>query len=79
MGKWGNYKKGSIKRHANATKDDDPLQTLGLQMIPNPQFCIRDLVGTITAIIKELRSEKEDSFTIPSPTPMVENGNNYFM
>ena len=35
-GKWGDYKKGSIKRHANATKFDDPLQTLGLQMIPNP-------------------------------------------
>ena len=45
----------------------------------NLQFCIRDLVGKITAIIKELRSEKEDSYTIPSPTPMFENGNNEFL
>ena len=45
VGKWGYYKKGSIKRHANATKVDEPLQKLGLQMIPNPELCVQVVVG----------------------------------
>ena len=76
---WNGFSRSAGKNRQKATETLNPLETLASLIVPNPQFCIRDLVGTITAIIKELRSEKEDSFTIPSPTPMVENGNNYFM